>query len=101
MKRRSRPGEKILAPTKITPWGRGRSALSSVGWREGLAMLLTRQPSLPCGPPPRHHIRRVRSRFSRITARHLPGREPGLSPALHRAVLADDLAEFHARFAKR
>jgi len=39
---------------------------------------LTRQPcrSSLCG-----HLRRVGSRLSRITARYLPGRKPGLPPA--------------------
>ena len=64
-------------------------------------MRLTLPPSSSCRPSPRRHVRRVGSRFGRITARHLPGREPGLPPALCRAVLVDDRTELYARFAKR
>jgi len=34
-------------------------------------------------------------------ARHLPGREPGLPPALGRAVVVDERAELHARLTHR
>jgi hypothetical protein len=46
-----------------------------------ITVALTLPPTLSCGPSPRRHVRRVGPRLSKITARHLPGREPGLPPA--------------------
>jgi hypothetical protein len=71
------------------------------GTLSGVTDALALPPSLSCGASPRRHVRRVGSRLSRIAAWHLPGREPGLSPALRRAVLVDERAEPHARLAER
>ena len=50
-------------------------------------MRLTLPLSPSFGPSPRRHVRRIGSPLSRITARHLPGREFGLLPALGCAVV--------------
>src|SRR5262245_1245797 len=63
--------------------------------RSRITGALTLPPSLPCRSSPRRHIGRVGSRLSWITARHLPGREPGLPPALRRAILVDERAKPH------
>ena len=69
-----------------------------VGRLRGLAGALALPPLLLCRPSLRCHVRRQLPPLGWITARHLPRRQPGRSPALDHAVLVDDL---HARLGQR
>jgi hypothetical protein len=56
---------------------------------------LTLPPPLLCRSSPRGHLRILRVRLSRITARHLPGREP--LGCRQRSTLASAMAAGRAR----
>jgi hypothetical protein len=62
---------------------------------------LTLPPSPLCGASLCGHVRMLWSRLGGIPARHLPRRELGLPPTLHRAVVVDDHTESHTRPAQR